>query len=421
MKKQSLILMTGVAALVVAGMTACGPVRFSKQDTPPPCATANPCVVGPHTAHINQDYPIAGATNKVDILFVIDNSGSMAVEQQNLGQRFSSFIGSLYNNGQPLDWQVGVTTTNVCVGENLSQEGESAPQYCPAATDYSTPGTTWETVGAQGSLLPLVGASGKIITPSTPNANSVFQQTVQMPADKVGSGDERPIYASNLAIEKRGGDNAGFFRQGAALAIVMLTDEDERSSGGTDRPLKEKDQPQSLINNVISTFGGEKSVTVHTINVRSPIPGTNTPDQACKDAQNGPQGPGGNFGTVVQQLATMTNGKVLDICSPPYDLAGIGGQIVGQTNSILLAHEPIPGTLVVKYKRPGDADFKTGAEIGVSETLQGRTVYFTPVPPAGTTVRVSFDYNTESGKVQASGFEAGAASVSGAGSSNPAL
>ncbi|MCB0370011.1 MAG: hypothetical protein KDD45_11450, partial [Bdellovibrionales bacterium] len=47
--------------------------------------------------------------NKVDILIVIDNSGSMSYEQSEMAKRFSGFVESL--NG--LDWQLGITTTDV--------------------------------------------------------------------------------------------------------------------------------------------------------------------------------------------------------------------------------------------------------------------------------------------------------------------
>src|SRR5690606_34653408 len=53
---------------------------------------------------------------KVDVLIVIDNSGSMEYEQRNMAQRVRNFISIL----RGLDWQIGVTTTdprNVTLGD----------------------------------------------------------------------------------------------------------------------------------------------------------------------------------------------------------------------------------------------------------------------------------------------------------------
>src|SRR5262245_13379481 len=57
-----------------------------------------------------------GACDKIDILFVIDNSGSMGDEQVNLASNFPMFgqlIDTYVNSsGKTLDYHVGVTTTD---------------------------------------------------------------------------------------------------------------------------------------------------------------------------------------------------------------------------------------------------------------------------------------------------------------------
>ena len=54
-------------------------------------------------------HPGAGA--KVDVLFVIDNSGSMMEEQQSLGANFAAFIARRIAAG--VDYHIGVTTTGL--------------------------------------------------------------------------------------------------------------------------------------------------------------------------------------------------------------------------------------------------------------------------------------------------------------------
>ena len=145
----------------------------------------------------------------VDVLVVVDNSYSMEVEQEKLGQRLDRFISSL----RGVDWQIGVTTTDVSMGN----------------------------YGIQGSLLPLEGANGYILTPRTADYEQVFldtitrEETLNCAAEMdCPSSDEQALSAIMMAIDKRDTDNAGFFRPNADLAVIILTDEDEKSNGPDD-------------------------------------------------------------------------------------------------------------------------------------------------------------------------------------------
>src|ERR1700679_482844 len=48
---------------------------------------------------------------KMDILWVVDNSGSMLPNQNNLTSNFSSFITSFNTNSNSFDFQMAVTTS----------------------------------------------------------------------------------------------------------------------------------------------------------------------------------------------------------------------------------------------------------------------------------------------------------------------
>ncbi|MBW2276755.1 MAG: VWA domain-containing protein, partial [Deltaproteobacteria bacterium] len=145
----------------------------------------------------------------MDILFVIDNSGSMQEEQSNLATNFPLFIQVLdaYQNpqGDSLDYRVAVATTDT-TGTNAGR---------------------------------LVGQS---------NCDLGEHPWVEGPADDVvekfscmanvgitGAGEEMPF----VAIEEVFGDKAepgfpnyGFFRVGqqSLLVLVIITDEDDRST-----------------------------------------------------------------------------------------------------------------------------------------------------------------------------------------------
>jgi hypothetical protein len=132
--------------------------------------------------------------SSVDVLFVIDNSGSMSDELDELARTFQTFITSFINLG--LDYHIAVTTT-----------------------DMDATGA-----GARGRF------AGDIITNSTPNPVAEFtQQTTQGAA---GSGDERGRDAAYAALTPPlvTGPNNGFLRTDANLAVVVVSDENDFSN-----------------------------------------------------------------------------------------------------------------------------------------------------------------------------------------------
>lgn len=133
--------------------------------------------------------------NKVDVLFVIDNSQTMAKHQSAIGSQFSSFIDVLNQKG--IDYNIGVTTMDVSSN------------------------------GARGALL----GSVKVINSRTPNLKNQFLANVNI--GETGSDLERGIDGLRRAITSPlvDGANAGFLRADAVLAVVFVTNEDDKSSG----------------------------------------------------------------------------------------------------------------------------------------------------------------------------------------------
>ncbi len=157
---------------------------------------------------------------KVDVLFVIDNSGSMMEEQQSLGQNFAAFMSAA--QAANIDYHIGVTTTGI----------EGSPggwSVCPGGVEG----------GEAGRLAPVDGSAPRIITPATPNAAQVFASNV-----RVGwchwneQGLEGAFRALNTPLVNSADDpttampmdgNLGFLRPDAKLAIIFVTDEDDFS------------------------------------------------------------------------------------------------------------------------------------------------------------------------------------------------
>ncbi len=157
---------------------------------------------------ISGTQPMMGC-GKMDILFVVDNSGSMSEEQANLAKNFPGFAKVLNEyktpSGMLLDYHVGVVTTDVTSHASGDSGQLRQTKTCPAAHEYlSRDDAAVETTLA---CLAKVGT--------------------------LGDTTEQPLAAVQLALSStlKTGVNAGFRRDDAVLAIVILTDEEDQSAG----------------------------------------------------------------------------------------------------------------------------------------------------------------------------------------------
>jgi hypothetical protein len=159
----------------------------------------------------------ADGCDKIDILFVVDNSGSMGQEQMNLGTNFPMFISVLDASG--LDYRVAITTT----GMNYTYQQTSIPGF-PAIP-------VTQNGGDNGAFLQPAscGMTRKWIEKTDANRSQAFSCAANVGTS--GPSDEMPLSAMRTAFEERmtDGTNAGFRRQDALLAIVILTDENDCS------------------------------------------------------------------------------------------------------------------------------------------------------------------------------------------------
>ena len=176
---------------------------------------------------------------KTDILLVIDDSGSMAEEQENLRQNLGVFVSALADSAVPHDFRIGITTTDVIDFGGGTQYPDSLP--------YSAHG--WRVPYPQGALVavdpaapsdaskigdlvydPTAGFGGSRILPvGSPTLVQDFEANVLLGIQ--GSGKEQHFRAAELALSDAmvQGPNAGFLRSGARLGLIILTDEDDCS------------------------------------------------------------------------------------------------------------------------------------------------------------------------------------------------
>ena len=147
--------------------------------------------------HTQTDTYSQGASigGKADILFMVDNSGSMSDKQANLGNSFSTFINWLISKN--VDYHIAINTTDM---DNPAEQGRF----------QGTP---------------------KIIDNTTADVVNTFKTNVNV--GDSGSGTEQGFasVAAGLGPALLASDNAGFLRTDAKLFVVYVSDEDDQSPG----------------------------------------------------------------------------------------------------------------------------------------------------------------------------------------------
>lgn len=134
----------------------------------------------------------------VDVLWVVDNSGSMAEEQKAIRENFPNFMEYFTDSG--LDYHVGVVSTDMDAPQEsgkLQQDSSKSDRYID--TSYGSD-----------------------------EAISSFQDRANLGIN--GSSDERGKDAAYAAlVNERDKTNAGFYRDDASLSVIILSDERDHS------------------------------------------------------------------------------------------------------------------------------------------------------------------------------------------------
>ncbi len=178
-----------------------------------------------------KDIPVTVNRN-VDILFVIDDSPSMADKQANLSTNFINFINVLntIQGGLP-DVHIGVVTTDV--GTKATQDAMPGPAIgqlsnggCSGTGDAGNLQTFGQAVTGT-YISDIKQPNGTRTKNYTGNLDQVFG-AIAKGAGAGGCGFEQPLEAMKRALNNNP-QNAGFLRPDAYLAVVFIADEDDCS------------------------------------------------------------------------------------------------------------------------------------------------------------------------------------------------
>lgn len=281
-----------------------------------------------------QEVFVQQAVDQLDLLLVIDNSCSMAEEQDLLSSSFMSL-------GQPLiaagvDFHLGVITTDM---DDPAQSG------------------ALRTFGGQ-----------RFIEPTTPNAALIFEGLVTQGTG--GSANEAGLDAVLAALtpplSSSTGANSGFARQDAALGVVVFSDEDDASAM----------RPAELA--VFLEDEGSSGPAVSFSSFVGPLP------NGCATAT-----PGRRY----LQVTDRVGGSTADICDGDWsdELAALAEQVLQGRTVFPLDDVPAPGSLVVEVVVPGGPTFLLTEGGGYTFDLGLNRIELALAPEAGSEIIVSYE------------------------------
>lgn len=296
---------------------------------------------------------------KIDILWVIDNSGSMATSQQNLATNFQSFIARFNQNNN--DWRMAVGTTDAW---------EKGLYTSQTSIDKAL-------------LRDGVGSTHSgvfVMDKNTPNLNNVFVTNIKQGIN--GNGDERAFESfKQILTDSR---NSAFRRPDAFLAIIIVSDEEDfsRSVTGlvetyTDNKLYSVDSYINFLDTFTGGTANGRNYSVSNIAIQ---------DTACA-SQLGSN----KFPIRYHELTNKTGGINGSLCSNfGQTLEIISDSIIQLSSSFTLTREPIPESIVVTVDGSVVPQNATNGWTYDAATLT-ITFHGSAVPNANSDVKISFD------------------------------
>jgi hypothetical protein len=274
----------------------------------------------------------------VDILWVVDDSGSMTNQRQTLTNNFARFLDELL--ALQVRFHIGVISTN-----------------------HNDRGTLRGTT--------------KIITNDTPNPRQVFLDNTTFP-NASRARLEQGLRMMELALTEPNlsGANAGFLRPNAALVVIAVTDEDDSSYGDPAyyaRFLRSLKRPGNENLSSLSIIGGT------------------TPDGCFPPGEEIYFGGRADPAFRYSSVATRTGGVIGSICDASFEatLVKIAAALNTLRRVFPLSLKPDPATITVLVNgSPVPKDVVNGWQYRTD--TQSITFLGNYVPPPGATLR--FEY-----------------------------
>lgn len=349
-------------------------------------------------------------TAKMDILWVIDNSGSMNNFQEAVEANLLSFMSNFSDKG--FDFQIAVTVS----------DGYRDMDY----TDYVVNGGPSFDTSDRSRFKASVDGT-RVLSSTEDNAVLLtkFQEIIAN-VGVSGSGDERVMQSTQAAILNPLNQADGFFRDDAHLAVIFVSDEEDTSwrqenyitsAAGCAGPYTngfmnagcaaEVESVSYFENFLIANSSDVYGATVHNMAVIDDgiliLDDDGLMVDDCRQAQlpGEPVNYNRYFGERTSALATATGGTISSLCGDfAESLDNIAKKIIETTVEFRLEGVPPkdPSTIQVFVKAPGATEFPTeqvpnSTENGWTYNEIGNSIVFAgdAIPAQGSGILVLYD------------------------------
>jgi hypothetical protein len=303
----------------------------------------------------------------VDVLFVVDDSGSMSGVQNLMADNFSQFFTA--SNVQAADYHIAVTSTLMVSSSCIPDL--SGNSNCP---DHEMSGHWTACPG-----------NDRFLTRTSVNPQSQFQcnvrvsQSMNPPRPNSDSAEASLRGAYNFLSAPKINDpaiNGGFLRDVAKLHVIMVSDEPEQSRG-----------PVDLYIDFFRNLKGFRNESLVTVSAIIPLPG-----ESC-----------GEGGTRYDDVVNAFNGRTQSLCQSDWTgtMANLGLDSIGLQTEFFLSRAAEGSTLSVCVR----AGSSTAPCTAVPQTTDGsnngyfydpvtNSIVFNPASIPGRGSRVEVTYET---------------------------
>lgn len=274
----------------------------------------------------------------VDVLWIVDNTASLANERERLVLQFDRFFRVLL--AANVDFHVGVTSTDLVSS------------------------------AADGGRL-----RGGVIDRRTMDPAGAFRRAVDFPPE-VSARLEEGLAAMTRALSPPlvNGENAGFLREDGALAVIVVSDEDDGSLGLT----------AQYVRFLESLKGPGREVSTSFSAVVGPLP-----EGCASPGEERIFGARAKAGERYIEVANATGGFVESICNPDFGpfIDQIAIALSGLRRFFPISAPPVPGSVrvYVDGARVPDGSFL------FDEAARGVVFELGAAPPPGAEVRIEYD------------------------------
>lgn len=315
----------------------------------------------------------------IDILWVVDNSGSMETSQQQLANSVPAFINKFTQTN--FDYRMAVVTTDAYKGMSFFGGDPSLSLFRDGERDYY-PNDGINDATSSGVF---------VISPSTPNINTVFQTNLLQGI--YGGGDERGFQSMEAALLNTTNAARPFPRAGAFLVVIFLTDEEDFSWSGTagiqetspgvnnvitDPRLHPISRYTGILDAVTNSTDNKKNYMVSTIAIF---------DAACRQQLTNTTFTGRRIAERYAQLVDATGGVKASLCDDFSDImSNISDSILQFSTKFYLTRTPIPGTLQIFVNNV----LVPESHYVYSVVENSVTFEAAHIPPQGASIRVAF-------------------------------